>query len=101
MLYVIFTLEEWAFVKFPVIVIPVSHSPKLLAETEKDNVAGLDEELPLPPPPPPPARAATPTAAIIPTCDPANPIFDAFFGFTDNHRLRLIKTDSYGFFSNE
>ena len=24
-----------------------------------------------------------------------------FFGFTDNHRLRLIKTDSYGFFSNE
>ena len=25
----------------------------------------------------------------------------SFFGFTDNHRLRLIKTDSYGFFSNE
>ena len=24
-----------------------------------------------------------------------------FFGFTDNHRLRLIKTDSYGFFFNE
>ena len=24
-----------------------------------------------------------------------------FFGFTDHHRLRLIKTDSYGFFSNE
>ena len=63
------------------IVIPVSHSPKLLAETEKDNVAGLDEELPLPPLPLPPARAATPTAAIIPDCVPANPIFDTFFGF--------------------
>ena len=62
------------------IVIPVSHSPKLLAETEKDNVAGLDEELPLPPLPPPPARAAKPTAAIIPDCYPANPIFYTFFG---------------------
>ena len=24
-----------------------------------------------------------------------------FFGFTDNHRLRIIKTDSYGFISND
>ena len=24
----------------------------------------------------------------------------SFFGFTDNHRLRLIKMDSYGFISN-
>ena len=24
-----------------------------------------------------------------------------FFGFTDNNRLRFIKTDSYGFVSNE
>ena len=77
------TLEECAFVKVPVIVIPVSHSPKLLAETEKDIVAGLEEALLPPPPPPPPARATAPTTAKTPACEPIKPVLSKVFGVTN------------------
>ena len=63
------------------IVIPEeSHSPKLLAETEKEIVGGLDEPQP---PPPPPIAANTPIAAAAPAGWNVVPVV-AIFGFGIN-----------------